>query len=378
MTGTKHLSCLIYSPSLLRSFAAVLSLCVFAQSAGKAQSTQFSTIAEEAYSTYQATVPGSTQLADGDLWPSCWASDGNLYAANGDGSAFTGTQQTRYDMAVSRIAGNPSNLVGTTVFGELYPAEPNQPAPAYPTLGIDYVASDSQISDPTQRHFNDKPTGMLCLGGNLYLAYQNLATSLGNFTGAPSANVIMPSNFGSTWSPSPAVPMFGTTDGSSSTGLFTTIFFLDFGQNSANAIDSYVYAYGLDHDWRSQTQLYLARVPANNASLLNIAAWQFYTGTVSGTPQWGALAQKSAVLTDSRQLYASQFGSLSKCPLSENVIAQGGVVYDKPINRFIYSSWSCTTHEFYEASSPGDPGRTSPPAAQMRTDARWLRSISGR
>jgi len=60
------------------------------------QSTFFSTAAEEAYSTYQ--MPG-----DGDLWPSCWADDGNLYAANGDGVAFTG-ESTRFDMAVSQIA----------------------------------------------------------------------------------------------------------------------------------------------------------------------------------------------------------------------------------------------------------------------------------
>src|SRR5690242_19983452 len=40
-----------------------------------AQSTFFATAAEESYSTYQAH-------ADGDLWPSCWADDGNLYAAN--------------------------------------------------------------------------------------------------------------------------------------------------------------------------------------------------------------------------------------------------------------------------------------------------------
>ncbi len=355
MNGTMRHQHLLRMRSFLPLALAALLFGLSAQPPAGAQSTQFSSIAEEAYSTYQATVPGSTQLADGDLWPSCWASNGSLYAANGDGSAFSGTQQARYDMAVSQIAGNPPNLVGTTVFGELYPAEPNQPAPSYPTLGIDYVASDAQISDPTQRHFNDKPTGMLCLGGNLYLAYQNLATSLGNFTGAPSANVIMSSDFGKHWSPSPAVPMFGTTDGSSTNGLFTTIFFLDFGQNSVNAVDGYVYAYGLDHDWRSQTQLFLARVPANSASLLNSAAWQFYSGSVNGTPQWGSLSQKSAVLTDTRQLYATQFGSLSKCPTSENVIAQGGVVYDKPLSRYIYSSWSCSTHEFYEAPQPWGP-----------------------
>ncbi|HEY8589643.1 MAG TPA: hypothetical protein VIL55_08835, partial [Naasia sp.] len=26
--------------------------------------------------------------SDGDLWPSCWGADGDLYAANGDGRGF--------------------------------------------------------------------------------------------------------------------------------------------------------------------------------------------------------------------------------------------------------------------------------------------------
>jgi hypothetical protein len=61
------------------------------------QSTFFSTAAEEAYSTYH--LPG-----DGDLWPSCWADDDNLYTANGDGIAFNHAAK-RYDMAVSSISG---------------------------------------------------------------------------------------------------------------------------------------------------------------------------------------------------------------------------------------------------------------------------------
>jgi hypothetical protein len=71
------------------------------------RSTFFATATEESYSTYQ--LPG-----DGDLWPPCWADDNNLYAANGDGTAFTGSG-SRFDMAVSRITGLPPHLCGTTV-----------------------------------------------------------------------------------------------------------------------------------------------------------------------------------------------------------------------------------------------------------------------
>src|SRR6266498_5167781 len=68
------------------------------------QSTFFASVQEESYSTYQ--MPG-----DGDLWPSCWADDDNLYAANGDGTAFSNFVD-RLDMAVGRISGIPPNLTG--------------------------------------------------------------------------------------------------------------------------------------------------------------------------------------------------------------------------------------------------------------------------
>ena len=38
------------------------------------------------------------------------------------------------------------------------------------------------------------------------------------------------------------------------------------------------------------------------------------------------------------------------------VIGQGGVVYDEPLNRYIYSSWSGNNDfEFYEAPEPWGP-----------------------
>jgi hypothetical protein len=43
------------------------------------------------------------------------------------------------------------------------------------------------------------------------------------------------------------------------------------------------------------------------------------------------------------------------CPAQDAVVAQGGVVYDKPLERYIFSSWSCSTHEIYEAPQPWGP-----------------------
>lgn len=288
------------------------------------QSSFFATVGEEGYSTYQLS-------GDGDLWPSCWADDGNLYSANGDGTAFTGNV-SRYDMAVSRILGNPPGLSGVTLATN---------------VGTNWSGAS----------YNRKPTGMACIGGAIYLAFQNI--NFNTFDDVPAASIAKSTDHGQTWSWNASWPMFGSPGNQSSplAYLFTTIFFADFGQNSVNAIDGYVYAYGLDNNWREQTTLYLARVPGD--SIQNRAAWTFYTGTdANGNPLWSSdITAKAPVLIDGRVLYPTMFGTPG-CPANNAVIGQGGVVYDAPLQRFLFSSWSCSTHELYEAPNPWGPWRS--------------------
>src|SRR5271154_4695048 len=184
-------------PHLLRYFCFVLCLLMWLPAVGLGQtppeSKAFSTVAEESFSTYQMN-------GNGDLWPSCWAEDDNLYAGNGDGTGF-GSVYT--DMAVSRISGTPR-----------------------------------------------QPTGMLCRDGAIYLAFQNLNES--TFDDAPAASIAKSVDHGATWTWDSSSPMFGTPTNAASPKAykFTTLFFLDYGKDSENAIDGYVYAYGLDNNWR--------------------------------------------------------------------------------------------------------------------------------
>jgi hypothetical protein len=225
-----------------------------------------------------------------------------VYAANGDGTAFTGGS-SRFDMAVSRISGMPPSLTGTTVATN---------------VGTNW-------SGP---NYNRKPTGMLCRDGAMYLAFQNL--NFNTFNDAPAASIARSTDQGATWTWDTSAPMFGTPSnaGSRKAYKFTTIFFLDYGRDAENAVDGYVYAYGLDNNWRSQEAMYLARVLAKKVQTR--AAWEFYTGTdTNGTPTWTSdITQKMPVLTDTRLLYPVMFGTA--CPPSQQVIAQGGVTYDAP------------------------------------------------
>ncbi|MCY1079016.1 hypothetical protein [Archangium lansingense] len=269
-------------------------------------------------------------VSDGDLWPSCWSDDGYLYAANGDGRGFTMVEPRPdpvYDIAVSRVQGMPGSLTGstlTTQIGQIWQAGP----------------------------YNRKPTGMVCVDGALYMAVQDLSW---DFNDAPNATIAKSTDRGVTWTWNTSTPMFGNY-------VFTTIMFLDYGKNNAwNTFDSYVYAYGIDHNWRDSfdnsvpdpTKLYLARVP--KTSLQNRAAWQFYTGDLNGNASWSTdINLRQPVLQDDRRLYVSTRAPSGQ-PRDLSVISQGGVVYNKALNRYIYTSWTEYTFEFYEAPAPWGP-----------------------
>lgn len=262
--------------------------------------------------------------SDGDLWPSCWADDGHLYTANGDGKGFS-LDRSFADIAVNQVRGMPPDLSGETL-----------------------ATGDQVGSIWSGAGYNRKPTGMVCVDGAIYLAVQDLALD----NDVPAATVVKSTDHGRTWTWDRGGPMFDNH-------VFTTIWFADFGRDGQWAPDRYVYAYGLDGNWRDSfddtvadpTDVYLARVPRDRVQ--SRKAWEFFTGLDKGRPTWSKdIGARAPVLHDGRrlyqQLYSSHVGNLS-------VISQGGVTYDKPLDRYIYTSWTEYTFEFYESPTPWGP-----------------------
>ncbi|HVX43739.1 MAG TPA: DUF4185 domain-containing protein [Mycobacteriales bacterium] len=292
-------------------------------------STFFSTVFLESAGTLAA--PGS----DGDLWPNCWADDDATYAANGDGRGFS--DEPFKDVVVNRIDGTPeSGLSGVKL------AESADVANVY--------------ADPAL--YNRKPTGMVCVDGVLYLAVQDLRYGPNAFDDVPNASISRSDDHGKTWKKTDTA-MFPDY-------RFTTIFFLDFGKNSENAVPalgqrdgSYVYAYGLDWNWRSSgsgvvpdpVDLYLARVP--KSSVQDRTKWEFFTGEQHGRPAWSPrIEDKVAVLHDETRRYLdTRPGNSGNLP----VISQGGVLYNKALKRYLYTSWTDPSFEFYESPTPWGP-----------------------
>jgi Domain of unknown function (DUF4185) len=298
-------------------------------------STFFSTAFVEYYGSQSTS-------SDGDLWPNCWADDGSIYAANGDGTGFD-LSAAEADTVVSRIDGTPA--VGV--------------------IGV-RLAAGAQLGpiwgDPAQ--YNRKPTGMTCVDGVLYLALQDLKYGTSAFDESPVASISRSDDHGKTWTPTRS-PMFPDS-------RFSTLFFLDFGQDyglAARALGpqdgAFVYAYGLDWNWRQSytcvvadpDRLYLGRVP--RASVQDRGAWEFFAGLDGdGRPVWTPdIAGKLPVLEDTRRLYPNLRQGGANGPDNLSVISQGGVVYNAPLRRYLYTSWSEYTFEFYEAPAPWGPWR---------------------
>lgn len=290
---------------------------------------------------YHSTVRTDS---DGDLWPAAWADDGALYTANGDGRGFSSAPWA--DIVVNRIEGTPEEgLIGERLIASELVA---------PIWG-----------DPAE--YNRKPTGIVAVDGNgdgrdeLYLAVQDLRMppSPDAFNDAPTATIVRSDDYGRTWT-WPEEPMF--TD-----HVFTTVMFLDLGQSNAFADvvepggESYVYAYGMDHNWRDSfsdvvpdpVDLYLARVPVG--AIQDREAWEFFAGASGETPQWStAVEDRVAVLTDERRVYPELAADIDG-PRNSTVISQGGIVYDAPIERYLYTSWTEFTWELYESPTPWGP-----------------------
>jgi hypothetical protein len=268
----------------------------------------FAAVAEELYNTFP-TRPDN----DGDLWPSCWGDDDVLYTANGDGKAFS-KGVPRADIAVSRVTGSPYN--------------------SPPTLWGDTLAREDAVGQvwTPGGDYNRKPTGMLCLGSDLYVAVQDLKT-YPDFNDPRAASISVSHDRGLHWSWDHSQPMF-------SGNIFTTMFFLDFGKASVNSFDEYVYVYGIDGNWAGATALYLARVP--KTSVQTRSAWTFYAGIAGGEVQWTAdIGQKVPVLNTAPY----------------QVISQGSVVYNPYFDRYLFATWALGFHQMWEAQAPWGPWR---------------------
>ena len=208
----------------------------------------------------------------GDTFPMTWADDDRIYAAAGD--PLWG--ETPDGLDVQRFDGGPADYKITKV---------------------------NHMNDYTGWGGNGpKPSGMICVDGILYLAFQNLLRSrlaphsLISQHGS-DAQIVYSTNRGGFWTPAlPAIaaPMFpGHFFGGPS--------FVQYGRNNADARDDFVYAISSDQ-WDNGSNLRLGRVARD--SVMRRDAWEWVCAFGQyGEPAWShALAEAVPVLSLHRWL----------------------------------------------------------------------------
>ncbi|MHB9034171.1 MAG: hypothetical protein ACYC6L_14120 [Anaerolineae bacterium] len=208
----------------------------------------------------------------GDTFPMTWADDGEIYTAAGD--PLWG--ETTSGLDIEKFSGGPTDYKITKV----------NPMNDYLGWGGD----------------GPKPSGMICVDGVLYFAFQNmLRTHVPPFSlisqHGSDAQVVYSTNKGAFWTPALAnisTPMFpGHRFGGPA--------FINYGRNNANARDSYVYAVSGDQ-WDNGSNLRLGRVPAEN--IMQREAWEWVCAyTPGGDPAWSRdLAEAVPILSLHRWL----------------------------------------------------------------------------
>ena len=239
-------------------------------------------------------IPYGEKEIKGDTFPMTWAEDDEIYTAAGDplwGETVSG-------LDIQKFSGGPQ---------------------------------DYKISKVS--HMNDylgwggdgpKPSGMICVDGVLYFAFQNMLRnkkapwSMASQHGS-DAHIIHSSSHtqkGMLWVPAFAnieKPMFPGNH-------FGGPAFINFGKNNANARDNYVYAVSSD-SWDNGTHLRVGRVP--NDKIIHIGYWEWVAAFLpNGEPVWhNDLNEAIPVLS----AYKS--------------ISIPDMVYLKKLNRYLLLTW---------------------------------------
>lgn len=196
----------------------------------------------------------------GDTYPMTWGDDDEIYTSAGDPN----WGETPDGLDVERFSGGPTDYKITKI----------NPMNDYRGWGGN----------------GPKPSGMICVDGVLYLAFQNLRGNQKAPYGLLSqhgsdAHIIHAVRNSSGWGVGSWVPAFANIAAPMFPGnKFGGPAFINFGRNNANARDAYVYAVSSDQ-WDNGSNLRLGRVPKD--SILRREAWEWVCAfDPSGEPAW--------------------------------------------------------------------------------------------
>jgi CubicO group peptidase (beta-lactamase class C family) len=210
-----------------------------------------------------------------DNWPITWADDDCLYTAYGDGRGFKPYTQEMLSLGVAKVCGNPPDLAGVNVrtqSGELSGFGPE----------------------------GGKASGLLCVGGVLYMWVRNLDNS----------RLAWSTDHGVSW-------QWCDWKFASSFGAPA---FLNFARDYQGARDGYVYVYSHDADsaYLPADRMVLARVPREQIAVRK--AYEFFVeADGDNVPRW----------TSDITLRGAVFEHAGRCMRS-------GISYNAGLGRYLW------------------------------------------
>jgi CubicO group peptidase (beta-lactamase class C family) len=230
-----------------------------------------------------------------DNWPMTWADDDVIYTAYGDGWGFDPRRPEKLSLGFAKVNGTPPDI-----------AAANIPS-----------STGEQTGDGPK---GKKASGMLCVGGTLYMWARN----------AGNAQLAWSVDHGKTW----------TWADWKLTTSFGCPTFLNFGKDYSGARDEFVYVYSPDAEgaYQAADRMVLARVP--KSQIKDRDAYEFFRGLTDAKPVWMKdVKDRGPVLTDSGKCYRSMVAynaGLKRylwCvtrPAKEKKGAYGLAIYDAP------------------------------------------------
>jgi CubicO group peptidase (beta-lactamase class C family) len=204
------------------------------------------------------------RLAEGsDNWPMTWSDDGNLYTAYGDGYGFKPYTEIKFSLGLARIAGRPA-------------------------AGLEGINLRSTSGDRVgQGRFGAKASGLLSIGGTLYMLVRNTA----------NAQLAWSEDHGHTWE-------WADWTFAESFGCPT---FLNYGKDYDGALDEYVYIYSPEAStaYDVADNMVLARVYKHR--LKEQRAYSYFSGFDSDqNPTWqGNIKYRVPVFSNPAKCYRS-------------------------------------------------------------------------
>jgi len=202
-------------------------------------------------------IPYPEKEIKGDTYPMTWADNDVIYASSGDPS----WGETTTGLDVEKFEGGPTDYKITKM-----------------NHMNDYLGSGGN---------GPKPSGMICVDGVLYLAFQNFLNggsqphSVKSQAGS-DAHIIHCVPRWNQWYPSYRAikePMFPGSN-------FGGPAFINYGKNNENARDNYVYAVSSDQ-WDNGSNVRLGRVPKEHIAERNY--WEFVSAfDRNGVPAWNS------------------------------------------------------------------------------------------